>query len=429
MAKRLLQAVRFAFMQCLSESSILFSMQSIIIEKPYEFVPPNRGTFLPRLIQKLGIVDRYLKKHEGIESHELRGVDHFRESLRQGHSVLLAPNHCRYADPMVMGWVAKQADVLFYAMASWHLFEQSKWMRWALRTMGAFSIYREGVDRQSLDVAVDILASGERPLVIFPEGTVFRTNDILQPLLDGVSFLARTAAKKRAKENPNAKVVIHPVAIKYVFRGNLAKTVEPVLATIEDRLTWRFSEDHDLLRRLQRAVLALLGLKEMEVIGHGNEGTIAERQQKLIDHLLDPLEVEWLGKKQSGAVVPRIKALRMKILPDMTTGQVSADERERRWKQLSDIYLSQQIFAYPPDYITQPTTPTRILETVERLEEDLTDRSRVHRPIHAIVEVGEAIEVPLERGPRGEEDPVMVTLRERLQAQLDGLSSESGSYA
>jgi hypothetical protein len=139
--------------------------------------------------------------------------------------------------------------------------------------------------------------------------------------------------------------------------------------------------------------------------------------------------VEWLGKKQNGAVVPRIKALRMKILPDMTTGQVSADERERRWKQLSDIYLSQQIFAYPPDYITQPTTPTRILETVERLEEDLTDRSRVHRPIHAIVEVGEAIEVPLERGPRGEEDPVMVTLRERLQAQLDGLSSESGTYS
>ncbi len=234
-------------------------MQSIVIEKPYQFIPPKRGTFVPKLIQRLGLVDRYLRKHEGIESHELRGVDHFRESLRQGHSVLLAPNHCRYSDPMVMGWVAQQADVLLYAMASWHLFEQSRWMKWALRTMGAFSIYREGVDRQSLDTAVEILATGERPLVVFPEGAVFRTNDQLQPLLDGVSFMARTAAKKLAKEDPGKKIVIHPVAIKYLFRGDLAKTLEPVLRTIEHRLTWRFSEDKDLLRRVQHAVLAVLG--------------------------------------------------------------------------------------------------------------------------------------------------------------------------
>ncbi|MFN9911822.1 MAG: 1-acyl-sn-glycerol-3-phosphate acyltransferase, partial [Pirellulaceae bacterium] len=126
-------------------------------------------------------------------------------------------------------------QVLFYAMASWHLFEQSAWTRWAIRTMGAFSIYREGVDRQSLDTAVEILVSGERPLVVFPEGAVFRTNDRLQPLLDGVAFLARTAAKKRAKELEGARVVNNPVAIKNLFGGDLRKTVEPGLATIENR--------------------------------------------------------------------------------------------------------------------------------------------------------------------------------------------------
>jgi 1-acyl-sn-glycerol-3-phosphate acyltransferase len=404
-------------------------MQSIIIEKPYRFIPPKRGSFLPKLIHKLGVVDRYLRKHEGIESHELRGVDHFRESLRRGDSILLAPNHCRYSDPFVMAWVAAQADTPLYAMASWHLFEQSPWKRWALQTMGAFSIYREGVDRQSLDTAVEILTSGERPLVVFPEGTVFRTNDQLQPLLDGVAFMARTAAKKRAKDNPNKRIVIHPVAIKYVFKGDLTKTLEPVLQTIEHRLTWRFSNEKDLLHRVQQAVLALLGLKEMEILGEPGAGTIAERQQRLVDCLLDSLEAEWLGKAQDGPVVPRIKALRAKILPEMTTGQVDSAERDRRWRHLSDIYLSQQIAAYPPAYILEPTTPTRILETVERLEEDLTDRSRVHRPLHAIVEVGEAIEVPLERGPRGQEDPLMILLRDRLQSQLDRLSHESGIYS
>ncbi len=403
-------------------------MQSIIIEKPYQFVPPHRGTWLPAWIQRLRIVDRYLHQVEGVETHELRGVDHVRESLRLGHSVLLAPNHCRYSDPMVMGWVARAVEMPFYAMASWHLFEQSYWMKWALRVMGAFSIYREGVDRQSLDMAVEVLATGERPLVVFPEGAVFRTNDRLQPLLDGVAFLARTAAKRRAKEDVNKKVVIHPVAIKYVFRGDLAKCIEPVLATIEHRLTWRTPAPGDLLERLQRAVHGVLSLKEIEFLGQAQSGPVEERQQRLIDHLLDPLEVEWIGKQQDGSIIPRVKALRMKILPEMTSGEVTAVERERRWMQLSHIYLSQQISAYPHDYLVRPTTPTRILETVERLEEDLTDRVRKNSPLHAIVEVGEAIEIPLERGPRGEEDPIMRTLRDKLQGQLDRLSGESGTY-
>ena len=156
-------------------------MQDIIIEKPYQFVPPHRGNFLPKAILKLGLVPWYLKKYEGVVSHQLHGVDHLRESMRMGHGVLLAPNHCRYADPLVMAFLAHEAQVPMFAMASWHLFEQSRLQRWALSTMGAFSVYREGLDRQSLDTAIDILTDPKRPLVVFPEGTVFRTNDRLQP--------------------------------------------------------------------------------------------------------------------------------------------------------------------------------------------------------------------------------------------------------
>jgi 1-acyl-sn-glycerol-3-phosphate acyltransferase len=404
-------------------------MQQIIIEKPYKFIPPRRGTWLQQTILKLGLVDYYLKKVEGVVSHELRGMDHFRESLRQGHGILVTPNHCRYADPMVMGWISRAADTPMYAMASWHLFQQSSLMQVAMTTMGAFSVYREGVDRQSLDLAVEVLASAERPLVVFPEGSVFRTNDQLQAMLDGVAFIARTAAKKRAKQSSDKQVVIHPVAIKYVYRGkNLATSIEPVLSNIERRLTWTSPAPGDMLQRVQRAVLGVLALKEVEHLGEPQSGPINERQQRLIDYLLDPLEIEWLGKEQEGVIVPRVKALRMKILPEMTTGELTLQERDRRWKQLANIYLSQQIASYPADYITRPTTPTRILETVERLEEDLTDKARMHGPLHAIIEVGAAIPIPTERGPRGEEDPVMKQIRSELQSMLTALSTEAGSY-
>ncbi len=398
-------------------------MQDIIIEKPYKFVPPHRGNFLPKAILKLGLVPWYLKKFEGVVSHQLHGVDHLRESMRLGHGVLLAPNHCRYADPLVMAFLASAAQVPMFAMASWHLFEQSRWQRWALSTMGAFSVYREGLDRQSLDTAVDMLVNPKRPLVVFPEGTVFRTNDRLQPLLDGVAFMARTAAKRRAKDGGTGKVVIHPVAIKYVFHGDLEKAVDPTLDALEKRLTWSLLKETTTLQRIHRITLAMLSLKEIEYLGAAQQGDIVERQQRLVDHLLCPLEQEWLGKTVVDKIIPRIKSLRMKIVPELTTGELDEKERERRWTQLSRIYLSQQIASYPPDYIVSPTTDTRILETIERLEEDITDRAGVHGPLEVVIEVDEAIEVPTEKAPRGEEDPLMKRLRERMQSMLDKLST------
>ena len=400
-------------------------MQDIIIEKPYQFVPPHRGNFLPKVILKLGIVPWYLRKFEGVVSHQLYGVDHLRESMRQGHGVLLAPNHCRYADPLVMAFLAREAQVPMFAMASWHLFQQSRWQKWALSTMGAFSVYREGLDRQSLDTAIDMLTNPKRPLVVFPEGTVFRTNDRLQPLLDGVAFMARTAAKRRAKDGGTGKVVIHPVAIKYVFHGNLEKSVDPTLDALEKRLTWTLLRETTTLKRIHRITLAMLSLKEIEYLGAAQQGNIEERQQRLVDHLLCPLEQEWLGKSVVDTIIPRIKSLRMKIVPEMTTGELDERERERRWTHLSRIYLSQQIASYPPDYIVSPTTDTRILETVERLEEDITDRARMHGPLEVIIEIDEPIEVPTDRTPRGEEDPIMKRLRERMQSMLDRLSTQA----
>ena len=400
-------------------------MQDIIIEKPYQFVPPHRGNFLPKVILKLGIVPWYLRKFEGVVSHQLYGVDHLRESMRQGHGVLLAPNHCRYADPLVMAFLAREAQVPMFAMASWHLFQQSRWQKWALSTMGAFSVYREGLDRQSLDTAIDMLTNPKRPLVVFPEGTVFRTNDRLQPLLDGVAFMARTAAKRRAKDGGTGKVVIHPVAIKYVFHGNLEKSVDPTLDALEKRLTWTLLRETTTLKRIHRITLAMLSLKEIEYLGAAQQGNIEERQQRLVDHLLCPLEQEWLGKTVVDSISPRIKSLRMRIVPEMTTGELDERERERRWTHLSRIYLSQQIASYPPDYIISPTTDTRILEPVERLEEDITDRAGMHGPLEVIIEIDEPIEVPTDRTPRGEEDPIMRRLRERMQSMLDRLSTQA----
>ncbi len=396
-------------------------MQAIVIDKPYEFVPAVQGPFWPWVLK--WFLPRWLDKNCGVTSIEHRGLEHLSHSYAAGHGILLAPNHCRPYDPLVVGTLVRALGKPFFMMASWHLFMQSKTQYWLLRRGGAFSVYREGLDRTAINTAIDVLVEARRPLVIFPEGAVSRTNDRLEALLDGTAFIARSAAKKRAKQN-RGRVVVHPIALKYVFRGNLENAVNGVLNDIEHRLAWQPQTHLSMLERIRKVGHGLLTLKELEYFDRGFTGDFGPRIQRLIDHLLAPLEDEWGQANHTGGTIVRVKRLRSAIVPDLATGELDEAERARRWRQLADCYLAQSLSLYPPDYLRTHPTPERILETVERFEEDLTDTTRVHRPLHAIVEVGEAIEVGVEK-VRGV-DPVMEQLEQRLKSMLAGLAGEGG---
>jgi len=399
-------------------------MQNIIVEKPYQFLPPYRGTFWAAFFRAIRIHDYLLRRQEGVVAHEIRHLERLRESIAAGNAILLTPNHPRTADPLAMGWLALETPCHFHFMASWHLFQRGLLYAWAIRAMGGFSINREGVDRQSINTAIDLLANSGRPLIIFPEGATSRTADHLQALLDGVAFIARAAAKKRSKQSPPGKVVVHPVAVKYFFGGDIHKCCDDVLSEIEHRLTWQPQRHVPLLERIIKVGSALLSLKEIEYFGVPETGTIAERLNRLTDRLLGPVEMEWFEKVQPGAVVPRVRNLRSKMLPDMVAGRVTAGERSRRWQQLADIYLAQQLGTYPPGYLVRPTID-RVLEIIEKYEEDITDKARLHGNLKVVVEVGEPIEVSPERARGVDVDPLMVEIQHALQAMIDRLAGES----
>jgi 1-acyl-sn-glycerol-3-phosphate acyltransferase len=360
----------------------------------------------------------YLWKNYGLKHFQLLGLDRLQASIRAGHAVMLAANHCRPCDPMVLGHLAGSRGIFPHTMASWHLFMQSPVMRFMLPLIGTFSVYREGLDRESLKCAVDLLAAARRPLLIFPEGFVSRTNDRLNYLMEGTAFIARNAAKRRAESNPPGKVVIHPVALRYFFHGDFDRALADILEDLERRLSWQPQKHLAPLDRIAKAGEALLTLKEIEYLDRPQSGTIAERLKSLIDRLLVPLENEWLKGTRDGDVPSRVKSLRAAILPQMVNGDIDEAERARRWRQLAELYLAQQLFLYPPDYFDSPPSPMQLLETVERFEEDLTDIARIHRPFEVVVEIGEAIEVGPTRQRGAESDPVMVQLHGALESML-----------
>jgi hypothetical protein len=297
------------------------------------------------------------------------------------------------------------------------LFRDSKLQSFLLRRAGAFSIYREGMDKQAVTTSIEILETAERPLVIFPEGHISRTNDRLTPMLEGTALIARQAAKKRAKDEK--KVVIHPVALRYSFPFDVMPPAARMLDEIETRLTWRPSRELSLHERFKRVAAGLLALKELQYLGRTQEGTIDERVRTLIDAILRPLESEWVNSNGDGHPVARVKRLRTAILADMVKGDLAEVEKARRWRLLEDATFAQQLYHYPPGYLTDGAPPGRIIETVERFEEDLTGRVTVHGPIEAKVVVGDAIEVGTGREARGESDPLMTAIEGQLRAMLE----------
>ena len=174
----------------------------------------------------------------------------------------------------------------------------------------------------------------------------------------------------------------------------------------------------------------MLTLKELEYdVRSAPETPLRERQTNMVNILMGPLEEEWLGATaEDGGIQARVKNLRMKIFPELSRKEVDRTERARRWKHLERTYLAQQIDVYPEQYLTEFKSVDRILETLEKFEEDLFEHSRIHGNLKVVIDVGEAIEVPTKRDRSAELDPLMAEIRQSIQVMLDELQKESRMY-
>ena len=302
----------------------------------------------------------------------------------------------------------------------------NKLQAFLLRRAGAFSIYREGMDKQAVQTSIEILESAERPLVIFPEGHISRTNDRLTPLLEGTALIARQAAKRRAKDNK--RVVVHPMAIRYAFPFDIESAAAKMLDEIEARLTWRPSRELPLVERFQKVGAGLLALKELQYLGHTQDGDIPDRIPKLIDAILAPMEAEWTNGNGEG------RCWSHGWKPSPPSGHSPGHDQRRlgrNGKSPAALAIARRrlmwpssFIGYPPHYVTEGGPKARVIETVERFEEDLSGKVTVHGPVEATITIGDAIEVTPGRESRGEGDPLMSAIENQLRTLL-GIAPQS----
>ena len=400
---------------------------SVVFDRPYEFIPRHRGNWWPSFIKYARLADFYLAKKEGVVSIETRHAERLSASAKQGHGVIVAPNHCRYADPLVMAGPVRAAKLNFYAMASWHLFNKGKFDSFAMRKCGAFSLHREGTDRKSLDTAIEILSTAERPLLMFPEGMTFRTNDQLRPFLDGLSFIARTAARRRAKQVDGGKVVAHSMAIKYLCKIDCTGWAREQLNGLERHFCFRkMLKSDDLIVRTIRIADAMLAMSETEYLGAPVIGDPQVRCESLAHNLLSQAEANLgLTPADTKDIHERSRMIRSQVANQyFEADDLNLQRRLRDDAMCAD--LAQEYTAYSHNYLLSPdVTDTRVVETIQRLQERIYGKANRKIPLHCVIDIGEAIEIPAAKAPRSVLDPVLSDIHTQLFGMLERLAAEA----
>lgn len=370
-------------------------------------------------------------RRQGITEIDVDGSDAVARALDEGAGVLLFSNHSFHYDSYVLIEAGLRRGWCGHFMTAWQVFALTgRFGKWLLQKHGCFSINREGTDTQAFRQAVAVLVSDPHPLIVYPEGDIYHSNDWVMPFREGAAAIALSAKKKASRP-----IQVIPCALKCFYTRDPTLELVETMNRLEAHIRWRPRPDLPLLERIYRFGSGFLALKEVEYVGRPQTGSIPERLRNLADVLLTRIEDRHRISRRGTTVGERIRYLRASLIKSMEEIDRSRRERKRnrsipqavtslpssavvadagppevplarltteeseRLKQLQqdmeDLFFVTQLSSYHGDYSAEKPTIERMAETIDKFEEDLfslqSPRPRGRRK--AIVRFGEPIRI------------------------------------
>ncbi len=370
--------------------------------KPHTFYPPTPNRLVIAVVQQTirGAIRRRLK----VTDLEIAPGDLERLRDLAGERCLLAPSHSGGFEPHILMWLARELGTYFNFLAAIEVFEQSPANRWCMPRLGCYSIVRSAVDRQSFAMTRKLLAEGERPLVIFPEGEAIWQNSTLVPFQQGVFQLAFKAYEDALAGDELAHLVCVPMAIKYVFTRHMRGEMEASLARLEAQLELPARDTPpDPLARLRRISATVLAANEkVHGITPSKDQSLDDRIQDIKHLVISRLESQFDIKPREGmSLLDRIRTLFNtvdRIVQDDTSHtpyeQQLANERSRTARSLyNDLWRLLQFVAVYDGYVSEAMTVERMMDILCLLEMEVLGKRRVWGPRKAIIKVGDPVDL------------------------------------
>ncbi|MGD7653058.1 MAG: 1-acyl-sn-glycerol-3-phosphate acyltransferase [Verrucomicrobiales bacterium] len=344
-------------------------MRRLRNDLPYTFRSPVAGSW----VRPLGVLvnrEAHLRRKYRVEEIEDEGFGRVRELCRDGHAVLLAPNHSDHSDPHVLIELGARHGLQPFFMGAREVFETSAAAAWALRRMGVFSVDRDGPDLSAIKTAISILAKEQEPLVVFPEGEIYHHHRRLDPLNEGVASILLKASGRMAD---GRKAFLVPVALRFDHDASVEATFCDRLSSLEARIGWTPKPAMGVDERVLRLANGVLAVKETEFLPEAGRGPIAGRLPQLCDNLLTDVEGRYPKDARAETPPERVRALRFRIRRRLLDAEKppSAGEREVLLDDLDRVFTALQAHSYIGDYLTDDPTVDRRAEMIMKLEEDL----------------------------------------------------------
>jgi hypothetical protein len=305
-------------------------------------------------------------------------------------------------------------------MAAWHVFARVNIIhQMMLRWHGCFSVDREGTDMRAFRQSVEILQNDSHPLVIFPEGEIYHINDQVTPFRDGPAAIALTA-KKRSKR----PVICIPCAIKYKYIKDPTPELIELMGQLEERILWRPRPELTLSERIYRLAGGLLGLKELEYLGHTQEGLLPDRIKTLAETILQRLQEKYQIQAEEATLPVRVKMCRREAIKQLELDDKDDLKQKQAMLDLDDLFIVTQLFSYPGSYVASKPTIERMAETLDKFEEDVLTRHKadIRGTRKAIVSFGEPVKVELASDKKNGVHALTEILEAGVQRLLDDIN-------
>ena len=130
-------------------------------------------------------------------------------------------------------------------------------------------------------------------------------------------------------------------------------------------------------------------------MGQSQKGTLVERIQNLQRFLVEQAERKHGLEPGNDTMPSRIRTLRRIVRRELLArgNPLPPGRAEDLYDDLDRIFVAQQLYSYPGQYLRRNPTVDRVAETILKLEEDVLEQQNYPGPRQAEVSFGEPIHV------------------------------------
>jgi hypothetical protein len=287
--------------------------------------------------------------------------------------------------------------------------------------LGGISIFRGKLDREGMRTIRRSLVDGLFPVAIAPEGGTNHHNELLGQIEPGVAQFSFWAAEDMAKANRGEEIYILPVGLQYQYVGDNWQKIDQVLLELEQEcgINKPPIQAQDRYQRLYD-----LGLHLVDSVGEHYrkfykqytpenpviEGTLGERIQSLLDHILRVSE-SYFDMKSKGTIMDRCRRLEQAIwdrifredIADISklspvekgfADQLAKEAAASDWH----MRIAESLRAITGEYVAAHPSPTRFAEmlmmtwaAMQRAKSKPYSRSPFLGDRHCTITIGEPI--------------------------------------